>query len=238
MSRIIITDVHGCYKTLMALIAQLPPGIPITFAGDLIDRGPDSRKVIEFVKNGGYDCVKGNHEDMMVRDLGFDDKGTPSVNYYHSDWTFNGGMKLLRNYENTPEDDALLKEHHDWLAKLPIYLEYPELKNEAGMYLLVTHSTASEVWHRRHLTNLDDRKQFEARIMWDRISFPAKIPNIYNCYGHTPQKHGPTIKEYFACLDTGCYMNRPEYGRLTALQFPEMLVYTQMNVEEERPEKP
>jgi len=40
-----------------------------------------------------------------------------------------------------------------------------------------------------------------------------------------------TIMQNFACIDTGgCYKRGP-YGRLTALQYPEMIVYTQENIE-------
>ena len=61
---IIIGDVHGCYKTLIALIEKLPKDRNITFVGDLIDRGPGSKDVVEFVRKNNYRCVRGNHEDM------------------------------------------------------------------------------------------------------------------------------------------------------------------------------
>ena len=64
----IISDVHGCYKTLLALIDQFPnkQNSKIVFVGDLIDKGKNTHDVIEFVKNNNYDCVIGNHDEMMV----------------------------------------------------------------------------------------------------------------------------------------------------------------------------
>lgn len=55
----IISDIHGCYKSLLALIEQFPnkQNSKIVFVGDLIDRGINSYEVIEFVKNNNYDCV-------------------------------------------------------------------------------------------------------------------------------------------------------------------------------------
>ena len=40
----VIGDVHGCYRSLLALIEQLPHKFDskICFVGDLIDRGPAS----------------------------------------------------------------------------------------------------------------------------------------------------------------------------------------------------
>lgn len=238
MSRIVITDPHGCYDTLMALIAQLPKDVPITFAGDLIDRGPNSRKVIEFVKNGGYDCVRGNHEEMMINELEFRPDSNGADHYFVDDyngiWSMNGGDVCLDSYYIMKDgknviDVAALKEHQAWLKTLPFYLEYKDLKNSNGEHLLVTHSTAAHVWGEVS----PDNPMFIHSVTWDRDPYPPKIEGIYNVYGHTPQKHGATVREHFACIDTGAYFKREAYGRLTALQFPEMITYVQNNVEKE-----
>jgi len=42
-----IGDVHGCAKTLLALIKQLPKNRQVGFLGDLVDRGPDSVEAAE-----------------------------------------------------------------------------------------------------------------------------------------------------------------------------------------------
>lgn len=230
MSRIILTDPHGCYKTLMALVAKLPPGIPLTFAGDLIDRGPDSRSVIDFVKKGGHDCVVGNHEVMMIRELSFDENGKHSVKSYNDGiWLMNGGDKCLDSYVNLSDEVnvAALKEHWEWLQTLPYFIEYPELVDKHGQHLLVTHSTAAYVWD----DVSHDSPQFQDNVTWERTPFPAKIDGIFNVYGHTPQRDKATVKQHFACIDTGAYYKRQPYGRLTALQFPEMIIYEQENVE-------
>lgn len=235
MSRIIITDPHGCFKTLMALIAKLPPGVPITFAGDYIDRGPDSRKVLEFIKNGKYDCVVGNHEIMMIDELHFgphhsDGRETVKVDNYHGIWTMNGGDVTLDNYVNADGsyDIAALKEHLEWLKSLPYHILYPEVKNAKGQQLLVTHSTAAHVWDEYP----PEHDRFKNCVTWERDPMPPKIPEIFNVYGHTPQYYGPTVKDHFACIDGGCYYKRQGYGKLFALQYPEMIVIEQENVED------
>lgn len=64
----IIGDVHGCYKTLLALIDQFPnkQNSKIVFVGDLIDKGTNSCEVVEFIINNKYDCVMGNHEGLKL----------------------------------------------------------------------------------------------------------------------------------------------------------------------------
>lgn len=237
-SRIIISDVHGSYKTLLALIAQLPKDIPITFAGDLIDRGLDSRKVVEFVKNGGHDCVRGNHEQMMIDELEFETRADgveeAYTDLYHGIWEMNGGTICLQSYlvndgknSHLVHDVKALREHLEWMKNLPHYLEYKDVKNDKGQHLLVTHSTAAHVWNKYDAKH----PEFKASVTWDRDNFPPKIPGIYNVYGHTPRQYKPQIEEHFANIDGGCYMKRGPYGRMYALQFPEMIVYSQDNIE-------
>ena len=62
--RIIIGDIHGHYDGLMTLLEAIAPGRNdmVYFLGDLIDRGPKSSQVVEFVKNSPYQCILGNHE--------------------------------------------------------------------------------------------------------------------------------------------------------------------------------
>lgn len=235
MSRIIFTDPHGCLKTLKALDAKAPAGIPRTIAGDLIDRGPDSKGVIDFVRSNGWDCVVGNHEIMMLSELSFetDEKGTyyKVLGYHDGIWLMNGGSRCLNSYENDGEMDiAKLQEHYNWLRTLPYFIEYPELKNSKGQHLLVTHTTAADAWGEVPV----DSQQFKNRVTWDRNPFPAEIENIFNVYGHTPQQDKATIKEYFACIDTGGYLKRKPYGKLTALQFPEMIVFEQEYIEDNK----
>lgn len=233
-SRIIITDIHGCFNTFMALLAQLPKDVPITIAGDLIDRGPDSRKVIEYVKSNGIDCVLGNHEDMMVKELVFSPhpvKGEDvSINGWHSVWLSNGGNATLNNY-NLPGNETdvkALKEHYEWLNTLPVHLLYQDVKDSKGNCLLVTHSTAARVYHSYGVNS----REFKNHVLWERNPMPPKIKGIFNIYGHTPQKGGPTIKKHFACVDNGVYLkNQNDYGHLYALQFPEMIIYKQENIE-------
>ncbi len=235
-SRIVISDVHACYKTLLALVAKLPKDIPLTFAGDLIDRGPNSKAVIDFVKNGGHDCVVGNHEVMMMDELQFykDEEGEyyQTETYYHGIWLMNGGDKALDSYQDDKGevDVSKLKEHLEWIKTLPYYLEYPELKNDIGQHLLITHTTANQVWGKYK----PDTHTFKNSVIWERTDVPSKIPGIYNIYGHTPQKNKATIKEHFACIDTGCYYKKGPYKKLTALQFPEMKLFTQENIEDEK----
>lgn len=218
----------------MALIAQLPKDVPITFVGDLIDRGRSSSKVVSFVKENGYDCVVGNHEQMMIDELKYnkDFKGqqVPSISYYDSCWLNNGGTQTLDSYQFSDGgfDIKCLEEHKEWMASLPVVIEYPELVDSKGQHLVVSHSTPGSVWKLPH-----DDKQFRTKVLWDRQFPPAKIKDIFSIFGHTPQPNAPTIGDYWANVDTGNYSSREGFGKLSAIQFPEMIIYQQEQVPEE-----
>ena len=74
MKRWVIPDIHGCSKTLQALFEQqIRPSKEdeIYFLGDYIDRGPDSKGVIDYVRQleeDGYKVfpLRGNHEDYCL----------------------------------------------------------------------------------------------------------------------------------------------------------------------------
>jgi serine/threonine protein phosphatase 1 len=214
----VIGDVHGCYKTLLALVDKIKiqfPGTQIAFCGDLVDRGPDSRAVVEFVYSNGYKCVKGNHEFMMYTDL---DKTTE----YPGSWEFNGGRETLESYEEFPE---ALNRHCIWMQNLPHYLEFCNCRNENGDMLVVSHSSIQGYWQ-----NKDNEAE---NIMWNRepVSTAAGYhQGIFNIFGHTPTPE-PQIGKFHANVDTGCVFKRVHYGKLTGLHFPSMTVIQQENIE-------
>lgn len=72
----VIGDVHGERVLLATLLAELPfigPTDSLVFLGDYIDRGPDSRGVIELLRRlpeqtaGAVICLRGNHEDALLK---------------------------------------------------------------------------------------------------------------------------------------------------------------------------
>ena len=171
---IVIGDVHGCYKTLVALIDKLPH-TDLCFLGDLIDRGNDSKKVVELVKDGGYKCVLGNHEDMALQ-------ATDSSNGYSFDnWIMNGGAKAIESYGGEVD-----KEHLEWFASLPYIIE--------DSNFVMSHSNAA-VGLKMH-----DAKTY---TIWNRDFHEFFTDGRVNIFGHTPVDE-PVFKEAYIMLDTGC----------------------------------
>jgi serine/threonine protein phosphatase 1 len=247
---ILIGDVHGNLKTLEALLAKIPDSEKakgVCFVGDLIDRGPNSRGVIDLVRNNNYLCVRGNHEDMLLSEF----RGV-LINIangghdwrYGGLWSLNGGTKTIDSYYDLVEVDGCVEEvfaldkfeeHIRWIETLPIYLEIPDIKNNDGRYLVVSHSHIINLWRGLHKESGVNRNMLLMELMWGRPYKLKSIQNIFSVIGHTPIKNGPKIKKVYANIDTGCYYNGESgYFKLTALQFPEMIVYQQENIDKKK----
>ncbi|MCX7359486.1 MAG: metallophosphoesterase family protein [Alphaproteobacteria bacterium] len=124
-----IGDVHGEIEKLDRLLdfiredARLrTAAYKIVFLGDLIDRGPDSRAVVERAMNavakGEALAVKGNHEELMLHAY----EKTESVGVFF--WAENGGDETISSYmmANGVYDDwrdAIDDRHIAWLKALP-----------------------------------------------------------------------------------------------------------------------
>jgi len=124
-----IGDVHGEIEKLEALLtsiredARRTSAAPmVVFLGDLIDRGPNSRAVVEralrLCEAGEALAIKGNHEELMLHAF----SNRESIGIYH--WAENGGDETIMSYmmANGPHDDwreAIDEAHLGWIDKLP-----------------------------------------------------------------------------------------------------------------------
>ena len=225
----IISDVHGCYKSLKALINQFPnkENSKIVFVGDLIDRGPSSCEVVKFIMDNNYDYVLGNHEKMFL-EFAPSKENEDLSNSKH--WLFKcGGEQTLKSY--TCKDEYY--KQYDFIKTLPLYIEYKDYKTVDNRYLVVSHSSVGKVWDKRDSKNENDIEEFSSHLLYSRYK-NSNNKEIFNVFGHTIFST-PVINEYSAAIDLGCYHEKDESKlpnpRLCALEFPSMKIFTQENIE-------
>lgn len=228
---LIFTDIHGNYNTFMELLNKIPQSEKdkgIVVCGDLIDRGPKSKQVVQYIIDNNILCVRGNHENMMIDWV----NDGCSLFDRNSLFLINGGSQTMNSYrfedgDNKGEVDyELMKTHAKWMDSLPYYIEFPEIKNSDGRYLVISHSAVAQIWKHRNNPVFKDR--FNETVTWGRWLYHDNS-EIYNVFGHTPERDNPKLKSFYANIDTGC-----AYGPdnvLTCLQFPEMIVYQEKNID-------
>jgi serine/threonine protein phosphatase 1 len=198
--RFVIGDIHGCLAEVDRLIEHIAPTVhdTIIFLGDYVDRGPDSKGVVDrMVKlaNEGPHCVflKGNHEDMFRAYLGLG--GT-----YGDVFIANGGGPTLRSYgiEGRAGSAALerMPESHR------LFLESLVLSYEIRPFVCVHAGFAPQ-------RDLDDQR--EEDMLWVRDEW-VRAPHRFDrtvLFGHTPRREVYRHLPYKIGLDTGCvYWNK------------------------------
>ena len=228
----VIGDVHGEYKTLLALLEKIPKDSEIIFVGDLIDRGLQSREVVALVRQRGYQVVKGNHENTVskctepfieflehkskrstLNPRCIKESSRMATYLSYGLATLDKAGNYAFNHDNTEginqiRDDAL------WMRTLPIYIEL-DAKHHSGKKVVVSHSNISHLWHLRH--DKSQKDEFAYDVMWNRETEVNKEADIFNIYGHTPQKNEVKITELYAIVDTGCcFAHIAGYGKLSA----------------------
>ncbi len=186
-----IGDVHGCKEKLEELLNKIKP-VPedtLVFLGDYIDRGPDSKGVInlliELSQKNRTIFLRGNHEWMFLEF------------YYKRDdeswtrWEYNGARKTLESYGGI---DNIPSEHLKFIENTKIY-------HTEGKYLFV---------HAGVKPAVPLEKQNEMDMMWIRrefINYPNPLKGYTVVFGHTPQEE-PLIQSDKIGIDTGCVYGR------------------------------
>jgi len=209
MGLIAIGDIHGCKKSFDALLDEISPSSDdhLLFVGDYIDRGPNSRGVIDRLlqlrRNVTCTFLRGNHEAMMLTYL-----DTGSLNL----WRVNGGVSTLRNYADGEADDVRIPESH------AEFVRDTELYHETEDFFFVHAGVKANLTIEENLERGDENVFLWERGHLDAGTYAWEKPVV--C-GHTPRPE-PINREKLILVDTGCvYHMQPGMGRLTAVRLPE-----------------
>lgn len=230
MKRVIcIGDVHGCLDELKELVDGIgpdPENDRVIMVGDLVDRGPDSAGVVRYVREQGFDCVAGNHDNKFARFYQHEKKRLASLNKKGTKSLYKNPMRLRDDKRKTY--DSLTDTERQWLCDLPDFIHLPDYN------LLVVHAgvqpgvdplmQAGNVYrHCRYvnvntgkLENLDTTTfaQPKNSELWGDL-YDGKLDIIHG--HHVGDMEKPLIKQNknggrAIGIDTGCCFG----GRLTA----------------------
>jgi serine/threonine protein phosphatase 1 len=185
----------------------------VYFLGDLIDRGPQSAQVVNFVKDSPYQCLLGNHEQMLLNIL-TKRIPTPTVQA----WLYSGGQATVASYEEA----TIPHDHLEWFDNLPTYIDLGDIwLVHAGVnpFIPLTEQTANQLcWVRDEFHSIEE-PYFSDKLMIIGHTVTFTLPGVPP--GQLAQGQG------WLDIDTGAY--HPRSGWLTGLDITNNLVY-QANV--------
>lgn len=214
-----VGDVHGHLDLLSQMRDMISEDVKadrrernvIVYLGDYIDRGPDSRGVVELLLNEplvGIEEIhlKGNHEDFMLQFL--DD---PLIG---EQWYLNGGDTTLASYGvertvMTEGSDRFIAVRDRLRSKLPVehlaFLRSLAMYHVEGDYLFV---------HAGIRPGRPMEKQEAHDVMWIRGEFLSSDADHGYCvvHGHSISPE-PELRRNRIGIDTGAFYT----GRLTGL---------------------
>jgi serine/threonine protein phosphatase 1 len=224
-----ISDIHGNKRTFLALLDRiaLTKNDELYLLGDFIDRGPDSKGVIDAIwklqdQHYRVYCLKGNHEDMLFK--GIAEKGVTerSVKY--------GLMQTLRSF-NVENAWDIPVEYTNFLKELPVSIEKEQ-------YIFV---------HAGLNMHVPDPMQDEVAMMWSRgwesTQNESWLRGRMVVYGHTPTERVEIENQLqvlsagkYLRIDNGCFhefqYKKSAYSHLCAADLTNRLAYFERRIDE------
>jgi len=200
----IMGDIHGCRNMLEGMLGKIdwdPEKDDLIFIGDYIDRGDDSKGVVDTLiklksMSQNVQCLMGNHESMFLDYLsGVDEES----------FLLNGGIATLNSYKKNGEVNIPC-EHISFYESLKSMIEMKS-------YYIV---------HAGFNPGIEIEKQTEKDKLWIREDF---IFSEYDfgkkiIFGHTPFSL-PFIMDNKIGLDTGAVFG----NKLTCVELPDENFY-------------
>lgn len=200
---IAIGDIHGCHLEFAELLARLAPTRDdrLILLGDLINRGPDSNKVLDLAREAKATCLLGNHEWRLLK------------------YRRTGEKKVLKDGD-LETIEKLRPDDWDFIAAMPLTFEEPALN------IVFVHGgfLPNEPWQKQPaevVTRIQviDREGRPAKRA-DKPDAPAWADlwsgPPFVVYGHTPRPEIYKLK-WSLGIDTACVFG----GHLTAYLLPE-----------------
>ncbi len=191
---IAIGDIHGCLAALNALLEAIQPTREDTIVtvGDYVDRGPDSRGVLERLlqleQSTNLVALMGNHEEMFIAVL--DREMEPYS------WLNHGGVETMDSYGFSGDLACVPQSHRDFLKRMGDFYE-----NDSHF---IVHANYDPV--------LPLADQPADLLRWVKISNSLPGPHISGkkaVVGHTHDRQGEIFDiPHLVCIDTYCYGGR------------------------------
>jgi serine/threonine protein phosphatase 1 len=204
---LIVGDIHGAYGRLAASLSAIDFDCErdrLFSVGDLVDKGPDSHAVLDWLDKPWFHPVQGNHDDMAVR------WAAPGTRMDVQLYTQNGGAW---NIGNTPAERVMFG---DALDALPLGIE---IETAAGLVGVVHADCPTPTWAEfrdalaSEATSKTRLKALRECARWSRERIEAGLDTVIPdlralVVGHTVVPGVVTLGNVHF-IETGGWLSRP-----------------------------
>jgi len=229
--RFVIGDIHGCVRTFRILLEekiQPTKNDLIYLLGDYIDRGPNSKSVVDYImelKQNSFQVISlmGNHEYML-------NHAQTSVSFFNL-WMINSGHTTLRDF------GILVESYYSPRSMLQIPEKYLEFFRNLSIY-----EQTEDYFFCHGCLNGESVHPLEdiESLIWGRkaVYNEGFLQGRVLVHGHTPVSYSDiqiTVNDSnskIVNLDGGCvYKNTKSLGNLVALELDSRELYCVKNSE-------
>lgn len=228
MARYALTDIHGCLLTLRELLEtrlRVAPTDELYFLGDYVNKGPDSRGVLDYLmalpgQGVRVVCLRGNHDQELL---------DAAEGHTDRSWVTEPERLLTLRSFGIDRPEELPLHYRRWLHELPYQFDIEGWTlTHAGYDFRQPAATMRRDWH--SMLNVK-RFVFDAARLQGRRLVHGHVPTPYaDVQRHLAHQRGAV------CLDTGCvYRHNPELRHLAAFNLDTNELILQPNIEPEYP---
>lgn len=225
MSTYIVSDIHGCNDTFRKALKsiKLKKKDTLIILGDLIDRGPDSKGVLDtllLLMNHDFNVIilRGNHEQMFLDS--FEDV-TQKVN-----WMKNGGKETLKSF-STSDIERIPKKYIELIKSTKLYLEKDDFIFVHAGINMKEKNPFSDVYSLLWLRD------------WQKLYDKEWLGKRRIIHGHTPKSISEITSQFannerVLCIDNGSFMKTDKgYGGLCIVKLDDLSLHFEKRMSSE-----
>ena len=248
-----IGDIHGCFDAFQRLFLLVVDKYfihRIVLLGDFIDRGPESKKVVDYIlqvmNKSLFTILRGNHEDMLI------DFVNNEGRYPNNEWIKKEGLETIASFTGKTVEEAVNLPHDEVRAVFKNYMNFfqrsqPYFVEQRGRRkFLFSHAGVNSLdkpIERQYDGLSPEQQKILFPFLWSRnvMNFDKQFFDFTIVHGHTPVHNSykpgevprPVVRKDGANnlinvdIDTGCCYG----GSLSAMIIDNDGAYTFETVE-------
>lgn len=218
----IVSDIHGMYDKLFDKLSEVNFNFSkdrLFSVGDFVDRGEDSLKCFELLKEDWFYAVRGNHEQAAI-----DYSRGQMTAFEYRQW---GGQWFIDLEPSEQASIALALDKLPWAIQLKtangiigiVHSQPTKIDGKYNWKKFVKAIKYNDIWQRFYTHR--EQCLWQRLIVSDKSELQGNIPGVLAVVGGHTTIPEPLKQYNFYCLDTGaCYNTDADgnYGKFTLLK--------------------